>query len=459
MDREQQRIYYNLCNPEQPIAPDSARNVDLDHFGDPDQPVRGLNWVERLATSIEFSIGDPAIERPACVLFTGLPGSGKSTELLRLKQRLQRPDGANLLTVYLDAEQLLNLTDEIGLSDIRIALLYETERRVLLAEGRSEDEPMKDGVFERLVQFLEGIRLGGSKEGISVLGTRLPLEMRVQPGLRQDIRQRVAAQTTAFLQKTADEFILLRERAVRCGYRGIVVLFDSLEKLRGNSDNFAQVLNSAERLFSDGAPYLRLPVHVVYTIPPALILRLRCEVEFMPMIKLWERGQRRRRFEPGFEAARSILRKRVPPELLRWFFGAADQAQFEARQDQIIEWSAGYPRELIRLLRSVILQAPLTDARLRRILGQAGDDYRRLLLRSDFEWLARVALEHDPLPLDAAQRQAADRMFANNVVLRYQNDREWYDVHPAVLEMPALQAEMARLRAPVVGSATGGDGR
>jgi len=60
--------------------------------------------------------------------------------------------------------------------------------------------------------------------------------------------------------------------------------------------------------------------------------------------------------------------------------------------------------------------------------------------------LARVAVEHTPDPADEAQRQAADRMFANNVVLRYQNTEEWYEVHPAVRKLPKLQSAINRLQ-------------
>ena len=37
-------------------------------------------------------------------------------------------------------------------------------------------------------------------------------------------------------------------------------------------------------------------------------------------------------------------------------------------------------------------------------------------------------------------------MLQNNVVLRYQNDDPWADVHPAVLEMPQVKAAIAQLR-------------
>jgi hypothetical protein len=63
-------------------------------------------------------------------------------------------------------------------------------------------------------------------------------------------------------------------------------MFDSLEKLRGTSLTWKQVLESAERIFGNGAPYLQLPVHVLYTIPPALTRRMADPVSFLPMVKV-----------------------------------------------------------------------------------------------------------------------------------------------------------------------------
>ncbi len=37
-------------------------------------------------------------------------------------------------------------------------------------------------------------------------------------------------------------------------------------------------------------------------------------------------------------------------------------------------------------------------------------------------------------------REAADRLLQNNVILRYLNDEEWMDVHPSVAGMKELAA-------------------
>ncbi len=79
MDIQTRRRLYSLCRDE-PLAPGDPRNVDFDQRG---PSVRGVSWVERLAAPVELS------DRPTRQFITGLPGSGKSTELQRLEAHLR----------------------------------------------------------------------------------------------------------------------------------------------------------------------------------------------------------------------------------------------------------------------------------------------------------------------------------------------------------------------------------
>lgn len=110
------------------------------------------------------------------------------------------------------------------------------------------------------------------------------------------------------MEEARRELQKLEERAKNAGRSGLVVIVDSLEKLRGVSTNWVEVLDSAERLFSGGAPYLQLPVSVIYTVPPSLVSRQVDSVFFMPMIKLHDRADSR--YEEGFAAARELVRRR-----------------------------------------------------------------------------------------------------------------------------------------------------
>ncbi|MEW6752188.1 MAG: hypothetical protein AB1505_14575 [Candidatus Latescibacterota bacterium] len=435
MDFATRRFYYNRCKPFEELDPSDERNLDVDRFGR--ERVRGINWVEKLASRIEYS------DEPVFELYSGLPGSGKSTELRRLAQRLASPQGAHLLPVRIDAEDAFDLANPIDIPDIIAAIVHAADEAVLQAEGKDPGKALEEGYLQRLWTWLQrtDFDLGKAEYAIPE-GPKLVVEMRTRPTLRARVRAAVAAHLTTFLREARDELILQQARAERCGYRGLVVMVDSLEKLRGITTNWTEVLGSAERVFGSGAPYLRLPVHVLYTVPAALVSRFVGEVEFMPMIKLHERDGGV--FAAGYAAAREIIRRRIPDEPLCEILGNA----CEERVRKIIELSGGYPREIVRLLQNVVAspEYPLPEDGLGRIFNEVRDGYRKAVPAEAFPWLAQVAVEHYLTIQNEDHRRAADLMLSLNAVMRYLNSQDWFCLHPAVEQIPGVQAAIEALR-------------
>ena len=436
------RALYNRCDPAEALNPDDSRNVDLDALGTPGRLVRGVHWVARLARRIELASG------PVTLLFTGLRGSGKSTELNRLAARLSRRDGAAMLTVTVNAEAVLDLHNPIDVPDLIAAVLVETERAVLQAEGGDPNRALQEPWLPRFTAWLARTDVELRGMGLSVgdknlAGANLVMEMKTRPALRARVRQIVTAHLSTFLRDAQQEFGKLRERAQGAGWKGLVVIVDSLEKLRGTTSNWSQVVESAERVFVGGAPYLRLPVHVVWTVPPAMLSRRVDHVEFMPMIKLRERHGGP--FAPGEDAARALIERRIPRELLSEILGPTS---VDDRVRRLIAWSGGYPREIVRLLQATVVASDgaLAEHAFNRIFNELADEYRKVVPTAMFPWLAKVAQEHYLTLEDPSQQQAADLMLSNNVVLRYLNDRDWFDLHPAVREIPGLRELIARTR-------------
>jgi hypothetical protein len=438
MDFDRRRYLYNRCLPDVPLAPNDDRYIDLDA-----RRVRGIDWVARLASVIELS------DSPSCQLFTGLPGSGKSTELLRLAARLERADRGNFLTIVIPAEENFDLTAEIDVPDVVLAILAGCERALLEAEGKDPDVAMESGYFRRLWDWLTRTDVHFKELAFSVAKVgSLSAELRTRPTLRRRFRETIGAHLNKFLAEVRDEFLVMQGRADALGRAGIAVIVDSMEKLRGTSTTWDQVLESAERVFSDGAPHLRLPIHVVYTIPPALVSRKRfTDVKFIPMIKLHDHPKSGgERFQAGYDAAMELLLQRVPARDLAELFGG----KTEERTERLIEWSGGYPRELVRLL-NVALQSeaiPLSDDDFERLLNEVGSAYRRIIPADAFAWLARVAVERYLTLETADHRETADAMLSNNVVLRYMNNEDWFDVHPSVRRIPGVYAEILALENP-----------
>jgi hypothetical protein len=282
---------------------------------------------------------------------------------------------------------------------------------------------------------LKKLELGGDFLGLS---SKTELDFKTNPTMRQRVRAVVAEHLSTFVRLLHDELTLLEARARKLQRSGIVVIFDSLEKLRGTSLTWKQVLESAERIFSNGAPYLQLPVHALYTIPPALTQRMSGPVSFLPMIKV--RAADGTPNEDGFQAIYELISKRIPPSDLEAMFGAG---QVAPRLRELAEWSGGYPREILRTLQELLEldSFPITQKELARQLHRAGNPYRAIVYNSGaMRWLGTVARSKKLITANDAEREASELFLTNNVILRYLNDDEWYDVHPSVAGLDELRA-------------------
>ena len=161
------------------------------------------------------------------------------------------------------------------------------------------------------------------------------------------------------------------------------------------------------------------------------------------MIKLHERDGTRS--DPGYQAARELIRRRVPDDVLVRVLGD----RTEERVEELVALSGGYPRQIVELLQVLVARAdrPISDDTFAGHLGELRGSYRLMVPSNAFEWLAQVAENHF-LTLEGTeeQREAADRMLQDNVILRYQNQEHWFDLHPAVRQSPGVAAAIRRLR-------------
>lgn len=428
------QLLYNRCNPDESLAPDDERYVELDELG-----VRGAHWSRKLARQIELSTG------PVCQLFTGLRGTGKSTELRRLAARLANPAKRNLLPVLIDADDVLDLTTTIDISDVLALILLYCERTVLLAEGGKAEDALADGPLRRLWNWLTRTEveikdLGLESEFFGIKG-KVGFDLKINPTVRQRVREIVARHLSTFVRFVRDELVELDARVKQLGRHGLVVVFDSLEKLRGTSLTWKEVLESAERIFANGAPYLQLPVHVLYTVPAALTRRMADPVSFLPMVKV--RAANGELNEDGFRAIHELIAKRIEPADLEALFGPD---MVEPRVRQLALWSGGYPREILRMLQELLTleKFPIDERTLDRQLQRAGNSYRSIVYDSGaMAWLGTVARSKKLITANDAEREAADLFLSNNVILRYLNDDEWFDVHPSVAGLEELRAPPA----------------
>jgi hypothetical protein len=408
------------------IGPQSPFFVHLEELpGD----VLGLDPVPMLATRVRRAT-------PGSMFFlTGLRGSGKSSQLLRFKQQLER-DGFPVLMV--DAEDYLNLRRPIGVTDMLFFLVGAISDQAVSYDliGKS-DAPESYG-WSRLREWLARFRIETAEVGVKLP----PVEGKV--GLRAELRDNPSfvAQLRRFLDGRVAELVAqahaivedmvgqMRARWDRGEWKDLVVIVDSLDHNRAiEATTFLEVRRALVNLFDLDRSKLALPrCRTVFTLPSLVTATEAGVVRRVTNVKVTDqRGQPNR---AGIDALVEVLRKRIPGRGLYRIFPDDESAS------QLAVMSGGNLRMLLQLAMEVITQAealPVDRVTIRSAIGEVRNS---LLPLSDDEQvrLRRVAMNHR-LPLDSPECwEPVAELLDRRLVLGYRNGDLWYDVHPLLAD-------------------------
>lgn len=440
---EKLREYVRQCDPREPLnGNDDARYVDLD---DAREPLRGSDGsaIDQLRHTILLSTPD----RPRCLLFTGYPGSGKTTELRELHRRLEAQTTDPAHVVRIDGLSYFDRYVPPSITDMLRVLAYHLDREAILAEGG--DPEKADGYLKRLWRWLES-DVAIKSIGFAQYGASVMFEIKDNPTFRQKAEAVLQLRFQEFAREAQDviaEAISRLRTATGCAR--VVVLFDSLEQFTAlKPEDQSGMEQSVEAVFVNHAAWLRLPCDVVYTFPLWLLFQttsLSSLYDYapvvLPMIKVRDRD--RQTHAPGVKKMVEMVQKRIddPASILG--------PQWDSRVAWMILASGGYPRDLLRMVRDVVQSTrafPATDAQVERVIEHLAEEYARAALRADLDALVYVAREHG-LPPGADALRAVGRLVNNWLVLTYRNGEEWYDVHPLVLRAPSVQRALAETTA------------
>lgn len=427
-DRQFLRDFFRAVG-EGPLEPDDPRYIPIYQELDltRDDPV------ELLARGIEWTPGQSA------QLFSGFRGTGKSTELRRLRKRLRE---AGFLVVLSDIEDYVNLSVPIDVSDFLMAVAG-TFSEALAAPDLLGEDAARASYWERLVHFLTRTRVEIEEGGVAGASVALKAALKSDPDFKQRLQERMAGHLGALVQDVGEFFRdTVRRLKERHGDgKEAVLLIDSLERLRGTSTNAEEVHQSVETLFAGHADKLHLPhLHLVYTVPPYLKVRYPNlgglfkpgGLLLLPAVKIRDQGGEAN--QAGLDALEKLVAGRGD---WRRLLGEREAL------DRLIRLSGGHLRDLLRLLAEVIRRAgalPVDPEVLDAAVDQVKNEFLPIAER-DGTWLARVARSHTA-SLEAAEHLPhLARFFDTHMVRCYRNGREWYDVHPLIAEEIQAQAE------------------
>lgn len=435
------------CDPDRPLQAGDPLYVELDD-GTPVRGGDGTSCIDELERTILF--GERA--RPTCQLFTGFRGTGKTTELNRLRARLDANKAFGARTLLIDFEEFIDPYVPISITDVLRVLAHSLDREAAVAEGREPDA--QASYLRRFFDFLTRTEVDLKAIGFDAYGASLMLELKNNPTFRQKVESALALRFQAFAREAvetiAQAVVRLRQAT---GASRIVLLVDGLEKLRPvREEDRPGIENAVETLFVQHAGLLRLPCDVIYTFP--LWLRFRAtplgalydrEPYVLPMVKVADRGGSD--FEPGLAKLAEMVRKRLDDHRV---FGAP-QGEIPPALRSLLRASGGYPRDLLRMVREVLWttkRLPATGVDTDRILGRIGESYAQAIRTPDAELLAEVARTHALPAGDGTRLAAFGRLLDQWLVLAYRNGHEWYDVHPLVRAAPIVKAQLDRTPPP-----------
>jgi len=376
-------------------------------------------------------------------LITGHRGSGKSTELKCLQARLRQ---TGYFAVYLDVETLLDLGD-VEYVDVLVAMARAIQESLQKERITISSQLLKDldKWFAEIVLTEEQRRnIPGTLQMAFGVDPKVPPLIRLLMAItgqlqsggtrRVEIRRKLEQELRVFLQRLNDLIEDARFRLRKRGWKDLVVIVDGLEKLHYRRLDNGRSTHSA--LFVDHAEQLKAPLcHVIYTVPISLVFNVNLGDAFpdptllIPMVRLTE-SDGKTPYPEGQEKLFEVVARRVKME-----------AVFESREcvNRLIEVSGGSVRDLMRLIRLACYGAAdrITRTHVEQAVQSLVLEYDRLVKDEHLDLLTRIAQERR-VPGD----ETSAWLLHHRLVLEYQSDKRWADLHPAVRMTPRVQERL-----------------
>jgi hypothetical protein len=417
-------------------------------------PVRGGPLIEQIYNKINtFSPDDPT-----CTLFTGNIGSGKSTELFCLQDKLQQ---AGFHVVYFTCDTELDMAD-VDVSDILLAIarnIAQSIAKITIPLPQKFMSILK-GAGELLKTEIDitKVKVGVDKQALTVENTgqvtlalglgEITAKIKADSGLRHRLNEYLGNKKTQLIEAINEELLSPTIEQLKAqGKKGLVIIVDNLDRLDNRPKPFGRP--QQEYIFIDQAEYLnKLQCHLIYTMPINLrfvqdynILTERFnDPKVLPMVAIKNKdGQ-------VCQEGMALLRQMV---LARAFPALSEQERLEkitevfdepATFDRLCEISGGHVRGILKILNRWIeeeMTLPLTCQGLEKIIVSQQDE-KKLAINSQEEWelLKKVYREKD-----LKESLKYQSLIKNLFIFQYcdANKKTWFDLNPVLIGLPELE--------------------
>lgn len=415
--------FYKASNPSRPIQ-DSRYYID---FSD----VRGGDIVQELArTIIRLSPDEPTTQ-----LLTGHIGSGKSTELFRLKAELE---DAGYHVVYFESDRDLEMSD-VEVTDILLVIA-----RQISASLESIGIALEPTYFQRLFKSISDtlrMPMEISEVSLSVGIATITTQSKDSADLRSQLHQYLEPRTKNILDAINHELLEPAITQLKAqGKSGLVAIVDNLDRVyttRKLGDRL-----QPEYLFVDrGEQLKRLRCHVLYTIPlslvfsddlPVLTNRFGVSPVVLSMVPVVDQDDQMN--DRSLAKLRQMVLARAFPELSESDRLTQLQAVFEdaGTLDRLCKISGGHMRNLVRYLYGCLRKQdpPITRDTLERVIRDERNDMLGLINEHEWELLFR-AVKTRTLQGNSEYNSMLRSLF----LYEYRDDRgRWIDINPVLAE-------------------------
>lgn len=338
----------------------------------------------------------------------------------------------------------MNQSSPVDVTEFLIALALALEDE-LGADGDGIAEPWFDrfqGLLRRLNVSIAAGPVSGSIStgGVAVAAHGLSVEVNLKDELKssepfvEELRQKLSYHLGELRREVAS-FCgdVVSRHLERTGDHALVMIVDSLEKVRGTTANDDRVQESIKQLLVHHADKLRFESHhIVYTVPPYLRFtdpgRLPYDGSVRPVPIPHVRQRDGTADEASIQQLVQVVRQRIPWEEL-----LGDDAALRA----VIRASGGHLRMLFTLLQELIMLANARGAPLPAESSLVAETIDKVALgfssitEEDAAFLVRVEKAAGEFrPLDAHEVSQMAKLLHTHMILEHLNGDTWYEVHP-----------------------------